>query len=77
MENKIYELIILGAGPAGVAGAVYAHRKNIETLLIGENFGGQATVAANIANIPGHIGISGIQMANAFETHIKSELIPL
>jgi thioredoxin reductase len=70
-EQKIYELIILGAGPAGVAGAVYAHRKNIETLLVGENFGGQATVAANIANIPGHIGISGMQMANAFEAHIK------
>ncbi len=72
MENKIYELIILGAGPAGVAGVIYAHRKNIDTLLIGENFGGQATVAAKIANIPGHIAISGMQMANAFETHIKN-----
>ncbi len=72
MENKIYDLIILGAGPAGVAGAIYAHRKNINTLLIGESFGGQATVAAKIANIPGHLGISGMQMANAFENHIKN-----
>ncbi len=72
MENKIYDLIILGAGPAGVAGAIYAHRKNINTLLIGESFGGQATVAAKIANIPGHLGISGMQMAQAFENHIKN-----
>jgi len=71
-EQKIYDLIIMGAGPAGVAGAIYAHRKNINILIIGENFGGQAVVAAKISNIPGHIGISGMQMAQAFENHIKN-----
>lgn len=76
MENKIYELIILGAGPAGVAGAIYAHRKNITTLLIGDNFGGQAVVAAKIVNIPGQINISGAQMSQSFENQIKDIGVP-
>ncbi|HNW96720.1 MAG TPA: FAD-dependent oxidoreductase, partial [Candidatus Paceibacterota bacterium] len=76
MENKIYELIILGAGPAGVAGAIYGHRKNIATFLIGDNFGGQAVVAAKIVNIPGQINISGAQMSQSFENQIKDIGVP-
>lgn len=34
MENNIYDLIIVGGGPAGAAGAVYAARKRLKTLLI-------------------------------------------
>jgi len=70
-NKKIYELIILGAGPAGTAAGVYAARKKIDTLIITEGFGGQATVAATIENIVGFEQISGIEMAMRFEKQLR------
>jgi len=70
-NKKIYELIILGAGPAGTAAGVYAARKKINTLLITENFGGQAVVAATIENIVGFEQISGMEMAMRFEKQLR------
>jgi alkyl hydroperoxide reductase subunit F len=72
MNNEIYELIILGAGPAGTAAGVYAGRKKIKTLLITEGFGGQATVAGQIENIIGHPLRAGVDLAMAFERHLKA-----
>ncbi|HOX21369.1 MAG TPA: FAD-dependent oxidoreductase [Candidatus Paceibacterota bacterium] len=72
MNNEIYELIILGAGPAGTAAGVYASRKKIKTLLITEGFGGQATAASQIENIIGHPLRQGPDLALAFERHLKA-----
>ena len=45
-----YELIIIGGGPAGVAAGVYAARKQLKTLLITPEFGGQSVVSEGIEN---------------------------
>ncbi len=71
-ENKIYELIILGGGPAGTTAGVYAARKKIDTLLITENFGGQAINASIIENFIGFEKISGLEMAQLFEKQLRS-----
>ncbi len=72
-DKKIYDLIILGAGPAGVAAGVYAGRKKINSAIITDSFGGQAVVAAKIDNIPGHpFSISGAQMASNFKSQLEN-----
>ena len=67
-----YDLIIIGAGPAGAAAAVYAARKKHKTLLITESFGGQSVVSAGIENWIGDINISGIDLAKKLENHVKT-----
>ena len=69
--HMIYDLIILGGGPAGVAGAVYAARKRLETLLITEEFGGQSSVSETIYNWIGTPAISGAQLAKDLKKHAE------
>lgn len=70
-QNNIFDLIIIGAGPAGVAAGVYAARKKIKTLLITKDFGGQSVVSETIENWVGEISISGEDLAKKLEDHIK------
>jgi len=44
----IYDLIIIGAGPAGITAAVYAARKKIDTLVVTKDIGGQAALSGDI-----------------------------
>lgn len=71
MKNFDYELIIIGGGPAGSAAAVYAGRKKIKTLLITSDFGGQSVVSEDIQNWIGDAHISGSQLAQRFESHVR------
>jgi len=72
MDNIVlYDTIILGGGPAGVAAAVYAARKKMKTLLITEGFGGQSLVASDIENWIGEEHISGFELAVKLENHVK------
>ena len=66
-----YELIIIGGGPAGVSAGVYAARKQLKTLLIAEEIGGQSIVSPNIQNWIGTPSISGIKLSQQFNNHIK------
>ncbi|MEK7062378.1 MAG: FAD-dependent oxidoreductase [Patescibacteria group bacterium] len=68
----VYDLIILGGGPAGMAAGIYAARKKLKTLLIAESFGGQSVVAAQINNFIGFKSVSGIEMKNILEEHLRS-----
>ena len=66
----IYDLIIVGGGPAGSAAGVYASRKKLKTLLLTKEFGGQSTVSDDIQNWIGTPHISGSQLAKDLEAHV-------
>ena len=55
----MYDLIIIGGGPAGTAAGVYASRKRLKTILITDEFGGQSVVSEDIQNWIGTISIPG------------------
>lgn len=67
----MYDLIIIGGGPAGVAAGVYAARKRLKTLLIAETIGGQSTDSQDVQNWIGTPHISGLEMAKNLETHLR------
>lgn len=68
----MYDLIIVGGGPAGVSAGIYAARKKINALLIAESFGGQSVVSMDIQNWIGTPSISGYDLAKALEAHLKA-----
>ncbi len=70
-QEKLYDLVIIGGGPAGSAAAVYAARKKIKSSLITTEFGGQSTVSDDIQNWIGTSHISGIDLAKSLENHVK------
>lgn len=69
----MYDLIIIGGGPAGVAAGVYAARKKLKTLFITQDFGGQSFVSESIENWVGTIKISGLGLAKALENHVRAQ----
>ncbi len=68
----MFELIIIGGGPGGVAAGVYASRKQLKTLLITDTFGGQSVVSDGIENWIGEIKISGFDLAKKMENHLMA-----
>ena len=71
MDEKIYDLIIVGAGPAGLTAAIYALRAGLQTLLLEKNFvsGGQAASTYEVDNYPGRPGISGAEFGQKIRSH--------
>jgi thioredoxin reductase len=67
-----YDLAIIGGGPAGVAGGVYAARKQLKTLFLTESFGGQSTESMGVENWIGITKISGVDLGKAFENHLRA-----
>lgn len=65
----MYDLIILGGGPAGTAASVYAARKQLKTAIITAEFGGQSTVSELIYNWVGTPEISGADLAKSLKAH--------
>lgn len=68
----MYDLIIIGGGPAGVSAGVYAARKKLKTVLVTESFGGQSTESVGIENWIGTQNISGPDFAKMLEEHLRS-----
>ena len=68
-----YDLIIIGGGPAGAAAAVYAGRKKLKTLIITESWGGQSMVSSSIENWIGTVSISGFELSQALERHVRAQ----
>lgn len=68
----MYDLIIIGGGPAGSSAGIYSARKKIKTLLVTKDFNGQSFLAPDIQNWLGVQSISGKDFAKMIEKHIKS-----
>ena len=67
----MYDLAVIGGGPAGTAAGVYASRKRLHTIFITEEWGGQSIVSEDIQNWIGTISISGTDLAKSLENHLK------
>lgn len=73
----MYDLLILGAGPAGITAAVYAARKKVNFLLVTGDIGGQASLSGSVENYTGYQFITGPELVIKFEQHMKQFNIPL
>ncbi|WP_188454105.1 thioredoxin-disulfide reductase [Virgibacillus oceani] len=71
-EEQMYDVIIVGAGPAGMTAAVYASRANLETLMIERGIpGGQMANTEDVENYPGYDHILGPDLSNKMFEHAK------
>ncbi|RLJ00745.1 MAG: hypothetical protein DRP06_01245 [Candidatus Aenigmatarchaeota archaeon] len=74
-----YDLIIIGAGPAGLTAAIYAARYKMKVLVIGEHLGGMASEAHEICNFPTYKKITGDEFMQKINEQVKNlgvEIIP-
>jgi thioredoxin reductase (NADPH) len=69
----MHDLIIIGAGPAGITAAVYAARRKLSTLVLeSQAAGGQMLLTSEIENYPGFGSITGAELSKRFEEHARS-----
>ncbi len=76
-EDKRYDLLIIGAGPAGMTAAVYAARKKLDTLVISKDVGGQTNLASSVETYMGYHYISGAELMQKFEEQVRQFPIAL
>ena len=69
----MYDVVIIGGGPGGVAAGVYAARKQLKTLFLTENFNSQSVVSASIENWIGTETIAGWEFGQALEKHLRAQ----
>ncbi len=69
--DRVYQTIIVGAGPAALSAAVYAARKGLDLALIGDKLGGQIVNTASIDNWLGTPDITGQDLARMFRDHVE------
>lgn len=72
MEKEVYDIIIIGAGPAGYGCAVYSTRYNLKTLIFGKDSGSQLSKTPLIQNYLGFPEISGSDLLKKFREHAES-----
>ena len=69
----LYDVIIIGSGPAGLTAAIYARRAKLTSLVIEANYvsGGQVINTYEVDNYPGLPGISGMELGNTLRAHAE------
>lgn len=70
--NTIYDVIVIGGGPAGMTAGVYLARKKLSVLLISNDFGGQVLWTSTIENYMGYQYIAGRELAEKFTEQVNS-----
>jgi alkyl hydroperoxide reductase subunit F len=70
--GEIYDVLIAGAGPAGLTAGVYCARKMLKTIIISENIGGQALESWAIENYMGYRMITGEDLMKKFEEQVRT-----
>ena len=75
--GTLYDLLILGGGPAAMTAAVYAARKMINAALLTQEFGGQVGYTSDIQNFPGFQAISGEELIRRFKEQVEQFEVPV
>jgi len=70
--GEVYDVLIIGAGPAGLTAGVYCARKLLKTMIVSENSGGQASESWAIENYMGYRMITGDDLMMKFEEQVRS-----
>ncbi len=68
----MFDVIIIGGGPAACSAGVYTARKKLKTLVIAQELGGQSAVSPEVQNWLGEISISGAELSKKFVDHLRS-----
>ena len=76
-SGERFDLVIVGAGPAGLTAALYAARFGLKVVVIGEEIGGALADAGEVDDYPGVMSIQGPDLAKKFETHVKKYKVPI
>lgn len=69
--NSVFDIVVVGLGPAASTAGLYSLRNNLKTLMIGETFGGATLVSGEIENWPGTVNTNGFELAEKFEQQIS------
>lgn len=70
-KDRVYDILIVGGGPAALTAAVYCMRKGVSTGLITMNVGGQVAETSVVENYLGYMHIEGIELVEKFREHAK------
>jgi alkyl hydroperoxide reductase subunit F len=70
-EDELYDVIIIGAGPAAMTAAVYCMRKGVKTAIVAKKIGGQVSDTKSIENYMGYNYIGGEELVKKFEDQVK------
>ncbi len=68
----MYDIIIIGSGPAGMTAGIYAARREMKTLIVGKELGGQVALASEIENYPGFKTISAIELVYKMKDQVEA-----
>lgn len=70
-EESVYDVAIIGAGPAGMTAALYCARANLSTVMFGDPFASQLAKAGDVENYPGFDSIRGIELVEKFSKQLE------
>ncbi len=68
----MFDLVIIGAGPAGMTAAIYAKRKGLSVLVVADSVGGQVSKTGNVENYPGYGSIPGPELASLIKKQLEA-----
>jgi alkyl hydroperoxide reductase subunit F len=70
-RDLLYDVIVIGSGPAGMTAAIYSARKGLKTLVLSKDVGGQLNISAELENYLGYASIDAPTLITHFEDHVE------